>query len=659
MEEVTIAVSMAQQMVAGDNSLAFADIGILLPDSPEYTVTLINLLDKTGIPHAGLPGSFPLRDLGYELIRDFITALQPPAPCMALTSLFSSPLMPWSAVTGNCLAQAIMDGEDCPEDNCVTELILEPPATPDELSTRLEKLLNLLSINDNTAQHLVRAEHLVAELITCLEDHTTIDWKQLERLLGPQKLFDSAKPRYHQEGIGVFLESQEPWRSCRVLLVLGLTAGHYPTVPSVSPIFSQEDIGIINATLDLNFADNRELLQRRRALFKRQLQAATSEITFFVPRRNGIGELLSLSESLIFMAQLFTGIDSAEELLLYYGNNSDRIQIRHLVYVDHRDVQPPRDLETIDLDLGCNLFALRTDSQGKQKPESPSGLETLMVSPLAWLFHRYHMEAKEWSIDTMDAMTKGSLAHLVFEQLFAPGVPLPDTATITAQLPQLLQNAIREIFPLLERAEWRVELRNLQHEVEVAAVRWCEMLKEIDATVVGVEETLSGSFDLLPISGIADLLLSLPNGRMLVVDYKKAKSPARIKRMDKGYDSQANLYRIMMETGGAVAGSPELNQALEQVKEIGVMYYLMNDQTALSDSKNWTKGNIAGWHEMGNAISDEAMVLIRDRIKQLENGQIILNSEEEENSIEKETGIKPYAFDGSPLVKLFMKVDTE
>jgi hypothetical protein len=165
---------------------------------------------------------------------------------------------------------------------------------------------------------------------------------------------------------------------------------------------------------------------------------------------------------------------------------------------------------------------------------------------------------------------------------------------------------------------------------------------------------LNGTLDGTPIAGIADLLLRLPNGRLLVVDYKKSGSSARIKRMDKGYDSQANLYRIMIETGGATDGSTELQQTLRQAQQISVMYYLLNDQTALSDSNNWTQNNIAGWLEMGDAISDNAMALINERITQLCNGQIILNCVDEKTEFEKETGIKPYAFENSPLVELFM-----
>ena len=41
-----------------------------------------------------------------------------------------------------------------------------------------------------------------------------------------------------------------------------------------------------------------------------------------------------------------------------------------------------------DLNFDRDLLALRTDKEGQLKPESPSSLETLMVSRLAWLLRR-------------------------------------------------------------------------------------------------------------------------------------------------------------------------------------------------------------------------------------------------------------------------------
>jgi len=82
----------------------------------------------------------------------------------------------------------------------------------------------------------------------------------------------------------------------------------------------------------------------------------------------------------------------------------------------------------------------------------------------------------------------------------------------------------------LELDEWRVERRHLERDIEKAALRWGEILRELKGSVVGVEVTLTGVLDTLPISGKADLLLRLPGDRMMVVDYKKSSSKRRIDR---------------------------------------------------------------------------------------------------------------------------------
>ena len=84
------------------------------------------------------------------------------------------------------------------------------------------------------------------------------------------------------------------------------------------------------------------------------------------------------------------------------------------------------------------------------------------------------------------------------------------------------------------------------------------------------------------------------------------------------------------------------------------MYYLLNDQAAVTDSSGWTAENIAGFQEMWDGISKNAMEAIRLRIKQLEAGRIVLNSVKDEEWFEKNACIKPYAFDNSPLVGLFL-----
>ena len=655
LEEVEVVAGMIQHVMAEKCSLVFSSIGILLPDSPEYLTALSNVFSVAGIPLSGLPSRQPLRDIGHETVGDFIRAQQTPAPGMASASLFCSPLMPWSRAEGARLAQAIMDGDGLPDGNPLTALILETPANTVELSSRLNKLRAVISAGSGPELHLGRAHALIGELLTLLAAGGDIDWNSLEQRSRPGILSDGAETSFNREGVSIFLEPSEPWRQCRLLFVLGFSSGRYPGLPTISPVFSQEDIHVLKDTLGFDLERGQDLSRRRRELFIRQLSAASGEICFFTPRRDGTGGVLHPSETLTFMAQLFSGIKKPEELLLDIDNETDRGRIRHLALAAPAAAGGPRALEVRDPDLGCDLLASRIDREGKQKPESPSGLEVLLVSPLAWLFQRYGLEPKEWATDMLDVMTKGSLAHSVFEQLFVPDTPLPDRTAISLKTPTLLTEAIRDLFPLLELDEWRVERRHLERDIEKAALRWGELLRELGASVVGVEVKLTGVLDTLPISGKADLLVTLPGKRMLVVDYKKSGSKARLERMKKGYDSQANLYRIMMTTGGAVDGGNELVKALKEVEDIGVMYYLLNDQTAISDSSDWTKGDIAGLHEMGAGTSDNAMAMIRERIRELEVGQVVLNTVDDEEWYKKKAGITPYAFDKSPLIRMFMK----
>ena len=72
---------------------------------------------------------------------------------------------------------------------------------------------------------------------------------------------------------------------------------------------------------------------------------------------------------------------------------------------------PPRELVVQHLEFGRNLVALRMDAEGKPKPESPSSLETLMVSRLTWLLRRLDAEPLEWAPEEAGPALLGTLAH--------------------------------------------------------------------------------------------------------------------------------------------------------------------------------------------------------------------------------------------------------
>ena len=122
--------------------------------------------------------------------------------------------------------------------------------------------------------------------------------------------------------------------------------------------------------------------------------------------------------------------------------------------------------------------------------------------------------------------------------------------------------------------------------------------------------------------------------------------------MGKGYDSQTSLYRLMIQTGGPK--DKELAVKFKNAQEIGVIYYMMNDQTALADIARFGK-EIRGIEEVGDKISVNALTMLRHRIADVKDGKVILNRDGDDEWFEKEAGINAsYSLDASPLVRMFM-----
>ncbi|MBP2676647.1 MAG: hypothetical protein H6Q84_3487, partial [Deltaproteobacteria bacterium] len=454
-----------------------------------------------------------------------------------------------------------------------------------------------------------------------------------------------------REGIAVFREDEEPWRAVRLLFVLGFSEGRYPSGPGRSPVFDAADAATLKRDLGFALETADELMAGRRNLLLRQLREVSDRAVFLVPLRDAMGKELAPSGTTAFMARLFEGIKAPEDLILTLERESHREKARGLALAPPAIPVDPMPGEIIDPQLSVDLL---TDESGSLRPVSPSGLEMLMVSPLAWFLDRLKVAPLSWAPEELDPAKKGTLAHYVFEKLFPADSPLPSADAIKSSVERLLDEAILRHAPFLKGLEWYVERRNLLKDVETAALRWRELLESSGARVLGVETKLEGLFDGIPIRGRSDLLLSLPSGRLFVVDYKKSGSSTRRKSMEEGYDLQTSLYREMLKSGKAEGAAGEkLAEAIKAGAEIGVLYYMMDDQRALTDTSGWLSRTVIGVHELGGGISINAEAGVRERLRALRAGKIPLNGENDEKDF-NDVGVKTYALENSPLVTKFM-----
>ncbi|MCB1610024.1 MAG: hypothetical protein KDI71_23945, partial [Xanthomonadales bacterium] len=389
------------------------------------------------------------------------------------------------------------------------ELLREGDERPDTLAAAIQSFVGLLDGSEQLESHVYHAKATADELCAALAGKTDIDWSLLRRLSNPKNISTGESPDFNLEGITVWREAHEAWRPVRFLIVLCLASGHYPVASADSAVFVSDDLLALRENLGLSLATPADQMRDRRARFKRQLAAVADFVCFMIPRRDSSGTSQSPSESLVFMSQLYSGINDAASLILEMDVASDRDRIRILPHAEPEPPCLPRAIVAEDIQFGFDLLALRTDAEGNLRPESPSSLETLMVSRLAWLLRRINAEPLGWEPERPNVMLLGTLTHQVFEELFQVSLPIPDPQTIGSQIEPLLDSSIRTHAPFLRAAQWQVERKHLASSIHKAALAWREVLVTLKADILGTEEWIEGTLDGLPIHGQADILLGL------------------------------------------------------------------------------------------------------------------------------------------------------
>lgn len=672
LNECEAAAIIVQKLVA-DRGLDYKDIAIVIPDSSIYVCYLGEAFELAGIPLSSLPPSRPERNLGAELVSLFLQTRRQPAPAMALASLFSSPLLCWSSSIGQSFAKCVMDGDFSPrlahdlegQDRKLYSLLRELLSGENaHLAKQLRQLVQMLSSDKSLAEHISIAKSIIYDLIASLQvlnETAPIDWDAVLQMVHAKADLNPVRGPYLIGGVSVLTESERPKRSYKAILILGFNDGCFPTPAPGNAFFLDSELDGVRSSCGLHLLSRADILNRALELFHDQLCSASEYAFFLISERDRNGDSIFPSSSLPLFARLVAGIDKPERLVVSLDDRTSDFWNQLLGKTKAQIVTPLEEIATPEYyELGRDLLKVRMSSDGSPSAQSPSRLETLLVSPLAWLLNELDAQPVSWSPETLSVSLKGSLAHEVFEGLFLPGQAIPADEAICAGVPILLQQRITAIAPFLQAAIWGMERRTLEAEIIQSANNWAALLRELPAEVVGNEFWLEGEIFGHPIRGKADCLLRLSNGQPVIVDHKKSSTSNRRKRLEAKWDLQVDLYRNMrVRLGNKVS---EETQAIEDCvsgwnDKPAVAYHLMNDSgVLLNGAADITHPSL---EIIEGDIAEDAREHLKKKFADLRAGRLVPNAHTDEKFYSNTASLGTYALTSSPLIAAFSHCDDE
>jgi hypothetical protein len=655
LHEARFAAALSRRLLESGQADRQSDIAVLAVDDATSRYHLAEAFSAQGLRLTGFEGP-ARRDLAAETARLALEVLRAPAPVMALASLATLPLMPWATANGAAMARDLMLGRHARK---VGERLEGPAAevwenlttgarTGAQLVFKLTHLAERLQPILGNEAALTEARAALLQIAAAAQGASAPDWTTLARMTGAQGRIASDGFR-HLDGISLFTEAEMPWRGCRHLIVTGFAGGHYPQRAATSPFFVDSERAELHRTLGLFLRGAREALARGIAMFQRQLSAASESITFLSPRFDGHGKRLAapLTQSLIARHLGVATEDLATDPADLEG---DAATVSMTIVPTIERAVPSLPVEGI-IDLHRDLLALRKADDGRPLPQSPSRLETLLISPLSWLLAELDAEDLPWKSESLDVLLKGTLAHHVLEQVFPAKSPLPEPNKLPSLVITHFDEGVRKNAPFLLAPEWQMEHDGLLRDCLRAAEIWRSIIEEEGAEIIANEVTLSGEAHGIVIRGRADTVLRLPDDQIIIIDHKKSSSWARRERMQAGWDLQVALYRDMLLRPTADA-SPEVEGV--GGKEVAVAYHTLNDGTVLRSGARARNGGSPRVEDLAGAISDRSIALLQERLAQVGAGRLHLNGSEDENFLKKEAKITPYGFGNSPLIRALL-----
>ncbi|MBF0289610.1 MAG: PD-(D/E)XK nuclease family protein [SAR324 cluster bacterium] len=662
-QEAEIVVAMIQEALSKNVSLD--DMAVVLPIGSDLLQSFPELLNRAGILTSNIHASKRIFAWDEQLIRDLLLYFR--SSCvndsivvpMNLAAIVTNCLMPWSSSFGQGLADQVFKGKS-PKDivesfqtrgNTESIEMLEAifKVKGEDWRSWLNGIVEKLHYPKDS--RLFSKQNLVAVIESIfLQDDLYEGKSTVEKLdlviaqIQPRsRLLENTTSRFVKNGLLLIKESEIQLNQVQHLFVMGFNQGAYEPGSSDVGVFPQSSWQKLTCPTGLDLDTSLINQQIFETCFRSIVSQVESSITFTFSEQDFNGESLNVSSSLLDIALCFQTLDSiAPEMLIQKVGEMDNPP-PFLKQVDINSIKrtAPVEKQRTDLNLGQDLINLSTNSDGTVRPESPSSLERMMISPLAWLLNRQGLESNGWAIEELDILLKGTIAHKIFEYQF-DGINKHSVNNFES----MYQSAIEAEAEFLLLPQWRLERVQLKHEILKAIVPFIDWCTEKGWKISKTEEHLRGRLWDLELRGFADAVFENGNKR-LVIDYKKSGSSDRVKRINSGFELQVLLYREMLH-----------QQSNVEKNNIEGGYYTLNDTTLVLDTHAST--NVEKIIQVELELSQhnqsaQSVSKIKNRIDQLRSGIVELNTDDDE-SFWKEYGIKTeYAFNDYPLVGLFMK----
>lgn len=640
--------SMIQTEV--EQGIAPDQLAVMLPSGQDdYAHWLGHYLGQAGVAVSNDQRTNDITDWQSLLLKDLLIYQAQHRPSMQLQSIVTNPLMPWTRSKGQFYATRIANNDlkaldEIAEDKAFIKLIQQPLSryTPSALSEWIDSILDHCKELISTPLTRTRLSSQRQLLQGLLDEVDSIDWSAyLSRVLNQWQVFPIRLPgedRYRLNAVTLIASDQVMPHGVHRLIVMGFNDGAYeqPT-PNAGAIAFDDWQG-------LTLEHQQTALAYRYphpnmggvAWFSHWVQClaqSQQQVILTCARQAYDGSVLHPSRSWLALAQSIGKALSIESLIQPIEGADHDLLRWHEVPLSPMTLPIFPDSYDFNQSLLEKLTRLNNNDP---RPESPSSLETLMVSPLAWLFSRMGIESREWKVQQLDNALQGSIAHKVFE-LYQRH---QDTPITPEDFDDLYESAIQQVAPFMQQPQWRIEKANLKREIYRAFEVFVPWRQAHQWRISDVELKMEGRLWDWPIKGFIDAILQSPD-QVFIMDYKKSKSDDRYKRLNAGFDLQTYIYRqIYTQSRGAA--------------NMVTGYFNLNDRVMVLDQA------VEGSEDIDvktpelplEQQSEQAVSLVTQRFAELRAGCLTLNRADEAKTW-KSRGIKAYAFENS-LVKLTM-----